>query len=102
MKDNMASEDEVSSGMPNIRFDPAADPDMQATVNDFIDYTELFPSDLIRSLELIGQLDRTYHQATAKVHELTKTYGAYPLLSASERPDSLELRAQISQALDRA
>lgn len=34
-----------------------ADPDAQATVTDFLDFTEYLPSDMIRSLTLIGKLD---------------------------------------------
>ena len=36
------------------------DPDAQTTINDFQDYTEYLPSDLTRSLRLIGVLDESY------------------------------------------
>jgi hypothetical protein len=39
---------------------PVLDPDAQATVTDFLDYTEYLPSDLMRSLTLIRGLDETY------------------------------------------
>ena len=79
-----------------------SDPDAAATVSDFIDYTEFFPSDLFRSLTLIGKLDSTYFDSAHSIHDLTRTYGSLPSLPASERPSLPELRKQISQALDRA
>ena len=51
------------------------DPDAQATVTDFLDFTEYLPSDNIRSLTLIGNLDPTYLKSSAAVHSLTKKYG---------------------------
>ncbi|KAL9078831.1 MAG: hypothetical protein Q9157_002235, partial [Trypethelium eluteriae] len=78
------------------------DPDAAATVSDFIDYTEFFPSDLFRSLTLIGKLDATYLDSTSEIHDLTKSYGALPSLPRDDRPSPPELRKQISQALDRA
>ena len=81
---------------------PPSDPDAAATVSDFIDYTEFFPSDLFRSLTLIGKLDTTYSESTHKIHELTKTYGALLALPSSEHSSPQELRKDISQALDRA
>jgi hypothetical protein len=81
---------------------PVADPDAQTTVNDFLDYTEFLPSDLVRSLRLIGDLDSTYIDATSTVHELTKVYGTLPSIPASDRPDPPTLRKQIAAALDKA
>ena len=81
---------------------PALDPDAQATITDFIDYTEFFPSDLFRSLTLIGKLDETFLQHTAKVHELTKSYGSLPTLPAEERPSAQDLRKDISFSLHHA
>jgi len=98
----MAADVVAHDGLPNLRFDPAADPDAQATVNDFIDYTELFPSDMIRSLTLIGKLDEIAKEQIIKVHELLRVYGALPTMPPADRPDSVELRAQISKALGRA
>ena len=80
----------------------APDPEVQALVNDFIDYTEFFPSDVIRSLTLIGKLDESYLDATANVHNLTSTYGVLPSLPSSQRPDAQTLRKKISNALDYA
>ncbi len=81
---------------------PVANPDAQTTVNDFLDYTEFFPSDLVRSLTLIGDLDSTYHDAVQQVHELTVLYGKLPALPEHERPDPTLLRKQIAQQLQTA
>ncbi|KAF2443454.1 hypothetical protein P171DRAFT_432709 [Karstenula rhodostoma CBS 690.94] len=81
---------------------PVANPDAQTTVNDFLDYTEFFPSDLVRSLRLIGDLDQTYVDATQTVHQLTVKYGKLPTVPAGERPDPVALRKDIALALDKA
>ena len=98
----MATEDDLPDALQTINFEPPSDPDAQATVNDFLDYTEYFPSDLIRSLTLIGKLDQDYRNATAQVHELTTIYGTLPNLPANDRPDPTNLRAKISRALEQA
>lgn len=82
--------------------DPPTDPDAQATVTDFLDYTEYLPSDLARSLTLIRKLDDVYLTATDTVHELTKEYGALPTMSPDKRPSSHHLRHDISYNLDYA
>jgi hypothetical protein len=64
---------------------PAPNPDAQTTVNDFLDYTEFFPSDLVRSLTLIADLDSTYSEAVQHVHALTVQYGKLPALAERER-----------------
>ena len=81
---------------------PALDPDAQATVTDFLDYTEYLPSDLIRSLTLIRGLDETFLTNSYAVHDLTKQYGTLPNLPANSRPDPQALRTDISRHLDRA
>ncbi|KAL5118763.1 hypothetical protein ACEQ8H_003266 [Pleosporales sp. CAS-2024a] len=81
---------------------PAANPDAQTTVNDFLDYTEFFPSDLVRSLTLIGDLDATYRDAVQHVHELTCLLGELPSLPPPQRADPVLLRKQIAQHLQRA
>lgn len=97
--DNMA-EDAATPEEPTPQ--PAANPDAQTTVNDFLDYTEFFPSDLVRSLRLIGDLDQTYIDATQAVHHLTVKYGKLPTISAADRPDPTALRKEIAQVLDKA
>ena len=83
---------------------PPQDPDAQHTVTDFLDYTEYLPSDLTRSLTLIGKLDESYLTAAEQVHELAKDYGSLP--SMSPRKGSIAqaqaLRLEISQNLDYA
>lgn len=85
-----------------VILDGPFDPDAQATVTDFIDYTEYLPADLIRSLTLIRGLDERYLEATQGVHELTKTWGQLPDLPSHERPDAQTLRKNISAQLDQA
>ena len=78
------------------------DPDAQATVTDFLDFTEYLPSDMMRSLTLIGNLDQTYSKGSANVHDLTTTYGKLPDLPVDGRPDPVALRADISDNLAEA
>ena len=83
-------------------IDAPVDPDAQATVTDFLDYTEYLPSDLIRSLTLIGKLDESYLSLTDKIHQQTSTYGILPTINPTERPNPQSLRRQISTTLDYA
>ncbi|KAI9050061.1 hypothetical protein LZ554_006206 [Drepanopeziza brunnea f. sp. 'monogermtubi'] len=78
------------------------DPDAQATVTDFLDFTEYLPADMIRSLTLIRNLDQTYIDASGSVHKLTKTYGNLPNLSPGKKPDAVKLREEISENLEQA
>lgn len=75
------------------------DPDAQATVTDFLDFTEYLPSDNIRSLTLIGNLDPTYHKSSAAVNELARQYGGDTanLPDGASPADPVALRAQLSQ-----
>jgi len=82
--------------------DLPTDPDAQATVTDFLDYTEYLPSDIVRSLRLIGNLDESYLASADKVHNLTKVYGSLPSLSPGKRPNPQYLRQEISHNLDHA
>ena len=82
--------------------EPPTDPDAQATVTDFLDYTEYLPSDLIRSLTLIRGLDETFNTHSNAVHDLTRQYGQLPSLAGDARADPAVLRSQISTSLDRA
>lgn len=97
--DNMAEE---AATTEETTPQPVANPDAQTTVNDFLDYTEFFPSDLVRSLRLIGDLDQSYVDATQTVHQLTSKYGKLPTIPAGERPDPVTLRKEIALALDKA
>lgn len=84
-------------------LDLRADPDAQATVSDFLDFTEYLPADITRSLTLIGKLDETYVDASAKVHDLTTHWGQLPQAPPAEKKtDTLALRADISGNLHHA
>lgn len=79
-----------------------ADPDAQTTVNDFLDFSEYLPSDMMRSLTLIGALDDAHADSSLKLHELTKTWGDLPNRPANERPVPAKLRADISEQMTQA
>ena len=81
---------------------PRADPDAQTTVTDLVDFTEYLPSDVVRSLTLIGKLDQAYTDASLQVDDLTTTWGQLPSLAPGARPSPAKLRAEISEQLNRA
>ncbi|KAK8088022.1 PHD finger protein ING2 [Apiospora hydei] len=83
-------------------FNMRADPDAQATVSDYIDFVDHLPSDIRRSLTLIGKLDQTYADSSIKVNKLTSTWSKLPTLPADQRPLPAQLRAEISENLNRA
>lgn len=80
-------------------FDMRADPDAQATVTDFLDFTEYLAADMTRSLTLIGELDDKYIDASSNLFGLTKKWAQLPGLSAEERPFPAQVRADISECL---
>ncbi|KAI3393306.1 hypothetical protein diail_4439, partial [Diaporthe ilicicola] len=82
-------------------LDGRADPDAQATVTDFLEFTEHLPADVMRSLTLIGTLDRHHSGASLKLHELTKLWGQLPSLAPEEKPHPVQLRSEISGELNR-
>ncbi|KAK4237388.1 inhibitor of growth protein 3, partial [Achaetomium macrosporum] len=90
----------VSNSLNHL--DMRADPDAQATVSDFLDFTEYLPADITRSLTLIGKLDENYIDASGNLHDLTTLWGQLPDLPPAERTDPVELRAQISENLHHA
>lgn len=83
-------------------FSMRADPDAQATVSDYIDFVDHLPSDIRRSLTLIGKLDHTYGAASANVDRLASTWAKLPTLPVDQRPAPVELRAKISENLNRS
>ncbi|KAK3375312.1 hypothetical protein B0H63DRAFT_275680 [Podospora didyma] len=83
---------------PLNSLDMRADPDAQATVTDFLDFTEYLPSDMMRSLTIIGKLDQTYINESASLNDLTRLWSNQPAVPAAERKP-IELRAQISETL---
>lgn len=94
-----SSLDELNATIDKMEM--RADPDAQATVTDFLDFTEYLPSDIVRSLTLIGKLDQTYAEYSSKVDELTTTWGQLPGLPLETRPQPTALRAEISEHLRR-
>ena len=78
------------------------DPDAQATITDFLDYTEYLPSDLNRALTLIGKLDQTYLERADKVHILSKQYGTLTKSSRGGENNPQILRKDISHNLNHA
>lgn len=90
----------LGSGLASL--DSRADPDAQTTVTDFLDFTEYLPSDVTRSLTLIGKLDQDYADASHRVHDLTALWGRLPSVPAEERPSPVRLRADISESLAQA
>ncbi|KAF2403702.1 hypothetical protein EJ06DRAFT_288833 [Trichodelitschia bisporula] len=97
----MAGEIDAPDKLPSLSL-PPSDPDAQATVGDFVDFTEHFPSELLRAFTLVRQLDKRAYDAAAAVHELTASYGRLPSLPPGEHPDAATLRAKISEAMTRA
>lgn len=93
---------ERSLGALSKTLESRADPDAQTTVTDFLDFAEYLPSDMVRSLTLIGKLDQTYVDSSIKVGELTTLWGQLPSLPADERPAPAQLRADISEQLSQA
>ncbi|KAI9749759.1 MAG: hypothetical protein M4579_006749 [Chaenotheca gracillima] len=92
----------MSDVLDTMHAQAPVDPDAQATVTDFLDYTEYLPSDLIRSLTLIRKLDDFYVDQSSQIHELTKTYGSLPAWVSNDRPDPQDLRSQISRTVTKA
>ena len=98
--DATRSMSDVGDGIGDLGL--SSDPDAQATVNDFADFTEHLPSDMARSLALIRDLDQRYKEASARTHELTKLYGALPSLPQEKRVDPAQLRTDITQSMNDA
>jgi hypothetical protein len=80
---------------------PPADPDIQATLSDFLTYTEHFPSHLTRALTLIHEQRIRAEEKIRSIHDDTTAYSILPTLT-KDRPDPVELRRRISYALEEA
>ncbi|KAI5793921.1 hypothetical protein DFH27DRAFT_148493 [Peziza echinospora] len=93
---------------------PSPDPDAEATVLDFLDYTEHLHCDLARSLRLIGTLDNDYQRYTTTLNSLAITYGdlrrdtsqpqangggTQPLDSSAINLEALKLRVGMARKL---
>jgi hypothetical protein len=85
-----------------VILDGPFDPDAQATVTDYIDYTEYLPADVIRSLTLIRGLEDRYLDSAQDVHSLSRSYSQLPFLPSDERPSAISMRKDISRHMDRA
>lgn len=81
---------------------PPTDPDIQATLSDYLTYTEHFPSHLTRALTLIEQQTKKAESRIASIHRDTTSYALLPTLPKDARPDPTELRKNISYALEEA
>lgn len=80
---------------------PPPDPDIQATLSDYLTYTEHYPSHLTRSLTLIdNQRDRA-EKKIQEVHDATTLWSNLPSI-VNDRPDPVKLRRDISYALEEA
>ncbi|KKA28186.1 hypothetical protein TD95_003723 [Thielaviopsis punctulata] len=82
-------------------MDMRTDPDAQATVTDFLDFTDHLPSDLIRSLTLIGKLDDTYIESSQTVNSLATKWAALPSQADSDA-DAPDIRAELSDKMNLA
>ncbi|KAL9052679.1 MAG: hypothetical protein Q9162_005238 [Coniocarpon cinnabarinum] len=92
----------MADALSELSGQPPIDPEAQSVVTDFLDYTEFFPSDLFRSLSLIGKLDQAYQDDARSIHELTSTYSKLPELPPHEQRDPRQIREQVSTKLDHA
>ena len=92
---------EMASDFHALNRPPSADPDIQATLSDFLTYTEHFPSQLSRALTLIEDQCRRAEQRIQRVHHDTTTYSLLPFIKEG-RPDPVQLRRDISYALEEA
>jgi hypothetical protein len=88
---------------PLNHLDLRADPDAQATVSDFLDFTEYLPADITRSLTLIGNLGDTYVDGSTNVHNLSTLWGRLPSISpADKKTGAVGLRGEIADDLHHA
>ncbi|KAI7006562.1 hypothetical protein KC355_g7701 [Hortaea werneckii] len=88
------------SDFRSLSRQPPPDPDVHATLSDFLTYTEHFPSHLTRALTLIGDQRQRAEEKISNVHHDTSLYSKRPTLE--HKPDPVEMRKQISYALEEA
>ncbi|EDO04864.1 hypothetical protein SS1G_07347 [Sclerotinia sclerotiorum 1980 UF-70] len=62
----------LNSNIENMEL--PMDPDAQATITDFLDFTEYLPSDLVRSMALISDLDEKYVNASLNLSQKHHTW----------------------------
>lgn len=80
---------------------PPPDPDIQATLSDYLTYTEHYPSHLTRSLTLIGDQRERAEKKIREVHDATALWSLLPTMRVNG-PDPVKLRRDISYALEEA
>lgn len=91
----------LSHDFRSLSRQPPADPDIHATLSDFLTYTEHFPAHLTRALALIEEQRFRTEEKIKSVHDDTTTYSILPTIK-SDRPNPVHLRRDISYALEEA
>ncbi|CZT15687.1 uncharacterized protein RCC_01520 [Ramularia collo-cygni] len=97
----MAALDDPDPDYRSLSRPPPTDPDIQATLSDFLTYTEHFPSHLIRATSLIHEQRTKAERMVKKVHDDTTAYSLLPTIK-HDAPDPVKLRRDISRALEEA
>lgn len=92
----------ISDDFRSISKPPPTDPDIHATLSDYLTYTEHFPSHLTRALKLIAEQRRVAEDNIASIHRDTTAYALLPTLPKETRPDPVLLRKNVSYALEEA
>ena len=80
--------------------EPPSDPDAQAAITDFLDFTEYLPSDVARSFTLVKELEHKYTQTTASVRQLIAPYQELQLKAPVEAIDASKTKMSISEKLN--
>lgn len=96
----MAALDDPDPDYRSLSRAPPTDPDIQATLSDFLTYTEHFPSHLTRASSLIHEQRTKSERMVKQVHDDTTAYSLLPTLKTG--PDPIKLRRDISRALEEA
>lgn len=82
--------------------EPPSDPDAQAAITDFLDFTEYLPSDVARSFTLVEELEHKHVQATAAVRRLIASYQKLSSRALVEALDTSNIKTSISEKLNLA
>lgn len=94
----------MSAALSNYRSlsrQPPPDPDIHATLSDFLTYTEHFPAHLTRALALIEEQRARAEEKIQSIHDDTTTWSTLPSIG-TDRPDPVKIRRDISYALEEA
>ncbi|TKA67515.1 hypothetical protein B0A55_10139 [Friedmanniomyces simplex] len=90
----------VTTHFRSVSRQAPSDPDIHATLSDFLNYTEHFPSHLTRALTLIENQRLRTEEKIRLIHDATTTYSIRPTLT--DKPDPIKLRRDVSYALEEA